>query len=130
MGIADGDTIRVLDAAKHEYRVRLEGIDCPEKAQPFGEAAREAASRLAFGKQVVVRVVGVDDFRRTLGRVTAEGEDVNLALVRQGFAWRYKYSRDEALLAAEREARAARRGLWQDKDPVPPWKWRHDHPRR
>ncbi len=124
MGVADGDTIRVLDAQKHEFRVRLEGVDSPEKGQPFGDAARDATSRLAFGKQVRVRVSGLDDFGRTLGRVEVGGFELNRELVVQGMAWRYKYSRDPELGAAEEKARAERRGLWRDPHPVQPWEWR------
>jgi endonuclease YncB( thermonuclease family) len=129
VGVADGDTIRVLDAQKHEFRIRLEGIDSPEKGQPFGDAARDATSRLAFGKQVRVHVSGLDDYGRSLGRVEIDGLELNRTLVTEGMAWRYKYSRDAALGAAETKARAERRGLWRDAHPVSPWEWRQAHPR-
>lgn len=124
VSIADGDTLTVLVAREH-IKVRLEGIDAPEKGQPFGDQARRELSRLVFGQTVQVEATGQDRYGRTLGRVLLGPIDVNAHLVRQGFAWRYvKYSDDRKLKTAEEAARRERRGLWADPAPVPPWDWR------
>lgn len=125
VGVLDGDTIEVLDAAKKPRRIRLAEIDAPEKAQAFGQRSKQALSDLCFAKQARVRIVDQDRYGRAVGRVFCEGQDANLSQVRQGMAWAYeRYAKDPAILAAEREARAARRGLWADPNPVPPWQWR------
>lgn len=123
--IADGDTITVLDAANAQHKVRLQGIDAPERGQPFGTKAREGLAAMVMGKAVTVHDDGKDKYGRTLGRIEIEGRDVNRQMVADGLAWHYvKFSRDARLAAAERDARAARRGLWADAAPVPPWEWR------
>jgi endonuclease YncB( thermonuclease family) len=123
--IADGDTITVLDAANVQHKVRLQGIDAPERGQPFGTVARDRLAGLAMGKAVAVIGGKRDKYGRTLARVEIGGDDVGLRLVAEGLAWHYtRYSDDAGLAAAERAARAARRGLWADAAPVPPWEWR------
>ena len=123
--IADGDTLTVLDAANVQHKVRLAGIDAPERGQPFGSKARELLATLTMGKTVTVRGGRPDKYGRTLARVEVEGQDVNRELVAEGLAWHYtQFDRSDDLAAAERAARAARRGLWADAKPVPPWEWR------
>jgi endonuclease YncB( thermonuclease family) len=126
VGITDGDTIKVLRKGE-EVKIRLEGIDCPESHQAFGNKAKQATSDLAFGKTVTVQAKGKDRYQRTLADIILpDGKNLNRELVRTGFAWWYrKYSKDESLGKLEAEAREAKRGLWADKNPVPPWDWRH-----
>ena len=125
VSVHDGDTLRVLDAAGTQHKVRLQGIDSPETRQAFGTKARNRLADLTLGKAVTVRVHGRDRYGRTLGTVEAAGQDVNRQMVADGFAWHYvEYSKDAGLARAERDARAAGRGLWADKAPVPPWEWR------
>jgi len=126
VGVQDGDTITVLRGGREE-RLRLNGIDCPEKAQPFGTRAKQFTSSQVFGKSVRVVSVDVDRYGRTVADVyTAEGQSVNRELVAAGLAWHYKqYSKDATLARLENEARAARRGLWSDLHSIPPWEWRH-----
>jgi micrococcal nuclease len=126
VGITDGDTIRVLRGAE-EIKIRLEGIDCPESRQAFGTKAKQATSDLAFGKTVTVQVKGKDRYERTLADIILpDGRILNRELVRLGFAWWYrKYSKYESLGKLESEAREAKRGLWADNNPIPPWDWRH-----
>jgi micrococcal nuclease len=126
VGITDGDTIRVLRGAE-EVKIRLEGIDCPESRQAFGSRAKQATSDLAFGKIVTVQVKGKDRYERTLADIILpDGKNLNRELVRLGMAWWYrKYSKDESLGKLESEAREAKRGLWADNNPIPPWDWRH-----
>lgn len=126
VGVADGDTITVLDADKVQHKIRLAEIDAPEKAQPFGNRSKRALNELVHGK--VVRVVehGHDKYKRTIGRVYQGDVDVNAEQVKQGLAWVYrKYSKDATLSPLENEAKAQRLGLWADAEPVPPWTWRH-----
>ena len=124
VGVHDGDSLTVLDAEKVQHKIRLSGIDAPEEKQAFGERAKQALSRLAFGEKVRVEVHGKDKYGRTLGDVYAGGKRVNLAMVEAGMAWAYKGTKDAALLAAEGDARREKRGLWRDKDPIPPWEFR------
>jgi len=107
-------------------KVRLAGIDSPERGQAFGAKAKQALSGKVFGKTVQVKDRGKDKYDRTLGVVRLGEENVNEQLVRQGWAWWYrKYAPDNKTLeAAEAEARKAKRGLWADANPVPPWDWR------
>ncbi len=108
-------------------RIRLHGIDCPEKRQPFGNRAKQFASALVFGKTVTVNVLDVDRYGRTVGEVILpDGQVLNHELVRAGLAWWYRrYAPDDDTLAQlEADARAAKRGLWADAEPVPPWEWR------
>ncbi len=125
VSVHDGDTLTVLDASSVQHKVRLHGIDAPETKQAFGTKSRDRLAEIAKGKPVKVIAGERDKYGRTLGRIEVEGQDVNRQMVADGLAWHYKrYSKAEDLAAAEREARAARRGLWADKAPVPPWDWR------
>jgi endonuclease YncB( thermonuclease family) len=126
VGVLDGDTIEVLHDGVAE-RIRLQGIDCPEKRQAFGQKAKQATSDLAFGKQVSIVTHGLDKYGRTIGDVIIpDGKKLNYELVRQGWCWWYrKYDPDNAELARlEADARKARIGLWTDPSPIPPWEWR------
>lgn len=131
VGLADGDTVTVLDATHHQHKVRLAGIDAPEKRQPFGNRSRESLAEMVFRKQVAVDWHKFDRYGRVIGVVRVAGRDVGLAQVRNGFAWHYKaYEReqsaaDRALYSeAEREAREHKRGLWREGSPEPPWEFR------
>jgi micrococcal nuclease len=128
VGVADGDTITVLHDRTPE-KIRLHGVDAPEKAQPFGEKSKQLTSGLVFGKEVRVEVVTRDKYGRTVARVYTLNPPACLEeeLVKAGLAWWYrKYDPKNAKLAKlEEEARKARRGLWADASPTPPWEWRH-----
>lgn len=131
MAVADGDTITVLDAGNRQTRVRLQGIDAPESRQAFGQVSKQNLSDLVFDRHVVVEYEKTDRYGRTLGKVLVGGRDVNLEQVKAGLAWHYKYYQDEQSPAdrrlyadAETDARAARRGLWSDSNPIPPWDFR------
>jgi micrococcal nuclease len=123
--ISDGDTLKVLTSSNKQVRIRLAGIDTPEKAQPFGTKAKQALASLTFQKQVIVDVETKDRYGRTVGRVYVQGVDVSAELVRQGLAWVYrKYTKDQKLYALEVEAKKAKRGLWSSLHPIEPWLWR------
>ena len=127
VSIADGDTLTVL-VERQQVKVRLVEIDAPEKAQAFGNKSKQALADMVFGKDVQVEEHGKDKYKRTLGRVVVNGIDANAEMVRQGYAWVYrKYSKNLDLLRLEAEAREAKRGLWFDAEPVPPWEWRHSN---
>jgi len=122
--VADGDTLTILDASKTQHRIRLEGIDAPEWQQAFGTQARKALAEKVRGKTVHVEYTERDDYDRILGKVMLGDRWINREMVAEGWAWRYRYSENASLARAEADAKAARRGLWQDKDPVPPWSYR------
>ncbi len=131
VGVSDGDTVTVLDASKRTHKVRLLGIDSPEKSQAFGERAKQSLSDLVFNKQVTVEGGKQDRYGRDLGKIMLDGQDINLEQIRRGMAWHYKqYARDQApedrqaYAEAEIAARQKRLGLWQDSQPVPPWSYR------
>lgn len=125
VGVSDGDTITVLSGSE-QVRVRLNGIDCPERGQPFGDRAKRKASELAFGKDVTVRPFGTDRYGRTIADVTLPDRRLlNRELVAAGLAWHYRrYSDDETLASLERRAREARLGVWSEPQPVAPWELR------
>lgn len=121
VGVTDGDTITVLDSSNRQYKIRFAGIDAPEKNQPYGKRSKEHLSDLVFNRQVIVETEKEDRYGRTVGKVLVDGRDTNLAMVVAGYAWHYKkyqaeQSPNDRLLydSAEKEARAARRGLWVD----------------
>lgn len=125
--VMDGDTL-MIQSANREERVRLMGIDAPEYKQPYGVAARNALNNLVNGRKVRVVPVEQDQYGRLVARIYLGNVDVNLKLVRDGYAWVYhQYTNDAELYAAEQEARTAQRGLWSQRQPIPPWKWRAQH---
>lgn len=127
--VIDGDTLlfHPRDFASRAFlKIRLADIDAPEMDQPFGEEARQALMKWVMGKEVTVVTVATDDYDRQVGWVRLGRLDLNRELVRGGYAWAFtRYHRNLPMIALERQARGARRGLWSRKDAVPPWKWRH-----
>jgi endonuclease YncB( thermonuclease family) len=125
VAVKDGDTIEVMHDGR-PVRVRLAHVDCPEGGQPFGKAARRFTSALCHGRTVRVERTGRPDrYGRAIALVHVDGTCVNRALVSAGYAWHYTaYSKDDTYGALEREARAARVGLWADPHAVAPWEWR------
>lgn len=133
VGVADGDTLTILDAGKEQHRVRLAQIDAPEiqhgakkPAQAFGERSRQSLAQLTYGFQARAECADSNDqYGRNICRISVQGTDVNLVQVQRGMAWVYvQYAKDPAYFRAEAEARRARAGLWADPSPVPPWDWR------
>jgi endonuclease YncB( thermonuclease family) len=88
--IADGDTLTVLDRSNRQHKIRLVGIDAPERKQPFHTKSRQNLADLVFGKEVAVEWHKRDRYKRILGKVVLDGQDVNLAQIRAGLAWHYK----------------------------------------
>ena len=136
VSIADGDTITLLDASNTQHRIRLAGIDAPESHQAFGEQSKQSLSELIYGKEVIVTYQKTDQYGRLVGKTLLDGKDINLEQVKAGMAWHYKFYEDEQTpedrdlyTRAESEARAARRGLWQDPNPVEPYQFRREEKR-
>lgn len=125
VAVADGDTLTILDASRQQHRIRLAEIDAPEKRQPFGQRSKQSLSDLCYGRDAAIEDGGRDRYGRTIGRVSCAGIDANAEQVRRGMAWVFdRYATDRSLYAIQDEARAARRGLWSDPAPVPPWEYR------
>ena len=131
VGISDGDSVTVLDSDKVQHKIRLAGIDAPEKGQDFGNRSKESLSELVYDQIVLVETEKKDRYGRDVGKVLVQGVDASLAQVQRGLAWHYKaYEREQSANDrklydfAESEARASRRGLWVAPDPMPPWKFR------
>ena len=126
--VQDGDTLTVL-RGKAQIKVRLDGIDCPEKAQPFGNRAKQKTAELALRRDVTVVTAKSDRYGRTLAVVILpNGHSLNDELVRSGLAWWYrKYApKNRALQRLEETARDSALGLWSDPAPTPPWLWRKE----
>ena len=104
--IADGDTLTLLTSTKDQVKIRLAGIDTPERKQPFGNRAKQALAKLAFQKQALIEAETKDRYGRTVGVVFVDGLNVNHELVKQGMAWVYrKYTNDKALYELESRLR-------------------------
>jgi len=139
--IADGDSITVLDSHREEHRIRIAGIDAPEKGQSFANASRKQLGELVGGKEVRVEFEKYDRYGRIVGKVwvtppdcptCGKTLDAGLAQITSGMAWWFRrYAHEQSredqgrYEFAKQEVRAKRVGLWQDKNPVPPWEFRH-----
>ena len=124
--VIEGDTIEVLHN-HHPELIRLNGIDCPEKGQAFGLLAEHVASDLVFRKQVTLQTHGLDEYGRMIGDVILpDGMNLNQELVRRGLCWWYRGNMpgNTVLEGLEKNAREAKKGVWADPQPVPPWEWR------
>ncbi|EJO0493856.1 thermonuclease family protein [Salmonella enterica] len=134
--VLDGDTFELL-VDQQPVRIRVTGIDAPEKDQPFGQRSRQSLAGMVDGNPVAVRVKGKDRYGRTLGAVYAKicapsapclAVYVNAEQVKTGMAWAYRFhgqAVDPAMLKLETQARSERVGLWSTPAAIEPWKWRH-----
>ena len=143
--IADGDTVAIVDESGKKHRVRLAGIDAPEKDQPYGDVSTQGLVELVSGKTVTIKYEKRDLYKRIVGKILVDppGEvfcmaldclkkiDAGLEQIKSGLAWHYKYyqmeqsEEDRRLYSeAEREARTKLLGLWKDEEPMAPWEWR------
>ena len=130
--VSDGDTITVLDNLdKGKFRIRLNKIDAPEKKQAFGNKAKQYLSSLIFGKQVSVKFKEIDRYGRVLGVIYCDGAEINLVMVQNGYAWHYSYyDKNPAYIQAEKQARADKKGLWADPNPINPYQFRKSQKKR
>ena len=131
VGITDGDTLTILDINQVQHRVRIAGIDAPERKQPFGQASRQSLAHLTFGQAIEADCYKWDRKRRICNAFVST-KDVGLEQVRMGMAWHYKrFAREQtpearrAYAEAEDAARRSKLGLWQEgANAIPPWEWR------
>lgn len=131
VGIADGDTLSLLDHRNKRHKIRLQGIDAPEKRQAWGRRSMQDLAALAFHKEVTADCGKVDKYGREICKVLVGDRDVNLAQIESGMAWWYRaYATEQEptdraeYAAAEGAARSARKGLWSDPNAQAPWDWR------
>ncbi len=126
--VHDGNTLTIRGQQSGNQNLRLYGIDCPESPQPFGQEAAVAARKLVLHQDVIVTDMGRDQHQKMIGVVRlTDGRLLNQELVGSGLCWWYKSqaSGNATLERLEAEARASRKGLWADQNPVPPWEWRN-----
>ena len=128
--LKDGDSFVVLDEDKEEVEVRMIDIDAPELYQAHGKKAKQFLSKMIKGKRVGLDYDHKDKFGRILARAYLDTIDLNYAMVAAGYAWQYRHSKDQDLADAEDNAHDEKKGLWQDKNPEEPWKWRKNNSRR
>jgi len=131
VGVSDGDTITVLDADKTEHKVRLMGIDAPEKSQDFGNQSKQALSNYIYQREVTVDYKKKDKYQRIVGKVILDKQDICLAMIEQGMAWHYKdYEKEQSkkdrdlYSQAELKARNEKVGLWRVNDAINPKEYR------
>lgn len=127
--VIDGDSL-VVKRGKEKIRIRLWGIDTPEKGQPFSQEAKRFTQRLLLGRMVTVTSVEYDDYGRLVAMVYLGRDNVSEKLVGSGLAWVHIYYCHKRICntwkVLERKAREAKRGLWLEKHPVPPWQWKRE----
>lgn len=127
IAVLDGDTALVLRNGKR-VKIRLANIDAPEKAQEYGMASRQSLVEMVLRKQVQVSSKAMDEYGRMVAQIEAGGLNVNEEQVRRGMAWEYShFHSDRHYIALQSEAQQARRGLWAQSGPLPPWQWRKLH---
>jgi micrococcal nuclease len=123
--IVDGDTFDMLTKEKNTLRIRMNGIDCPERKQDFYQSAKNALAGYIFNNEVKLAITGRDRNKRIIATVYCNGENINLSMIQNGYAWHYKkYSTDTVYAKAEQQARLARKGLWRMDHPIAPWDFR------
>lgn len=127
VAVSDGDTFRLLTDEKQTIRVRLHGIDAPEKGQDFSTQSRQVLSELVFGKEVRLEQKDKDRYGRVVAVVYSNGINVNEEMLRRGMVWHYKeFDKSTAWANLEQKARGTKTGLWQQPSPTPPWQFRKE----
>lgn len=126
IAVADGDTFTMLTGGNTQVKIRLHGIDCPEKKQDFGNVAKQYTSAQVFGKTVQAKVLKQDRYKRSIAIVMLpNGKNLNHELLKAGMAWHYKqYDKSGEFDLLEKQARAIKTGLWKGKNPIAPWEFR------
>ena len=129
--VADGDTITILDATNTQNKIRLYGIDAPEKAQDFGNKSREKLASLVAGKNIAVTVMDIDRYGRNVGRINIDGKEVAEEMLKAGMVWLYtaycKIPECKHWKELETQAKTAKIGLWSNPTAKEPWLWRKEH---
>lgn len=128
--VIDGDTVLFKPdhygaRSRAFLKLRLADIDAPEKDQVGGEVATRALASLVLKQAVEVEIVATDIYGRAIAQLQHDATQVNTEMVRLGHAWVTTRGRNHpALDEALDQARRAKRGIWSEPDPVPPWVWR------
>lgn len=124
--VSDGDTVVLLDSTNTQHRIRLDGIDCPEKGQPYGSKATQFVKDVTSkSKYVTIQWEKKDRYGRLLGYLTVDGVNVNKELLQNGLAWHYKYfNKDKELADLEQQAKDKKLNLWSQPNPIEPYHWR------
>ena len=137
VGVTDGDTLTLLDSSNQTHKIRLAGIDAPEKKQDFGQKAKTSLAELAYGQDARASCQKKDRYRRDVCVVKVNDKDVGLEQVRTGLAWWYRqYAKEQTRQEridyekAEQDAKNRRLGLWSGSRALPPWEWRHSRGKR
>jgi micrococcal nuclease len=121
----DGDSVTVAISTEKIISIELDGIDCPELEQDFGKEAQDFTKNFIYKKKVKVEIKGYEAEDRVIGRIILEDKDLSLALIEAGLAWYdKKKSPDKSLAKAQKSAKKAKKGLWSDPNPTPPWIFR------
>lgn len=122
--ISDGDTVRAIVSGE-EKRIRLWGIDAPEKNQSFGKKSKKNLGNLLENSDIQLKIIGIDRYKRTLGILYSKDKNINLQMVKDGYAWAYrKYNKESEYLEAQNTAKEKKLGLWEELEPTPPWEFR------
>lgn len=122
--VYDGDSI-TLSHQNNQHKVRLRGIDAPELKQTYGQKSKELLKSKILNKKVQFKVFNKDRYNREIAEIWLEGQNIGFFMVENGAAWQYtQYSTDKRLSDVQSKAKKNRIGLWQNKNPVPPWEWR------
>lgn len=123
--IADGDTMTVLDSLNQQHRIRLHGIDCPEKGQDYYQVAKDYLGSLCFQQVVQVQILKYDQYKRAIAKVYIDSTEINTELLKAGLAWHFtQFDKSEEYATAEAEARQQKLKLWSLKNPTAPWAYR------
>lgn len=122
--VSDGDTVVLLDSNNKQHKIRLDGIDAPEKGQAYGNKSKEYLSSLIAGKTVIVEYEKKDMYKRILGTIFYQGKNINEEMVRSGYAWTYYYNKSKRMLELQDNAKKGNKGLWKDKNPINPYHYR------
>jgi len=125
ISISDGDTFKLLNSDNRTIRVRLHGVDAPERGQDYATQAKEKLSELIFSRSVEVEEKSTDRYGRVVGIVYADNKNINEELLRSGYVWHYtQYDKNNAWADLMKNAQKRKEGLWNKTNPTPPWQWR------
>lgn len=128
--VIDGDTVDILTTENEKIRVRLFGIDAPERGQAYANKSKLFLASLISGKDVLVKENEKDIYHRSLGTIFYRDKNINAKMVENGYAWAYRYrnkATDESMVKLEEKAKQQHLGLWQDSNPIAPWDFKRKH---
>ena len=126
VSVTDGDTITIIENLDNgRFKIRLYGIDAPEKKQDFGQKAKQHLSSLIFNKVVKIKFTEIDRYGRIVGKIFLNDIEINIEMLKAGLAWHYsRYDQTSTYINAEKQERTEKRGIWSIKNSIPPWEYR------